>query len=413
MESLIHAIFFNNWQRKLTALITAIIIWFFVNHSITETKTIRNVPIRISNLPADKTIIGLLPNGILSKRIALTLSGSKEVIDEIEPGDLEINIDASAIDRTDWIFNITKKNLVSLNPALDLSNNISNEVDYAEFVIKLNRLVTERIPLEILNPIGTAPPGYEFLGLWPHKLYQTVSGPEEEVYRLRNQGLTLTFNLNEISKSDLDAIKSLQLSGNNNEISFLVPAKWKQVSIPFRNNVTEEINDPEAVNLRLDFLRQELLPVGQAIPIRIFYPVHSLETLNPEAITLENSGPVAAKNGLSLFSKPLYVKNVSRLFLDIVRDYLEIQIAVAPQKEQERLPWGLEVVTPHQLEERYVAYQLEASNKQTSTTLKKRESLYRKRFREYFQRLAFYISQDHKLDIESSIKGDKIIITEY
>ncbi len=412
MESLIHTIFFNNWQRKLTALLTAIILWFFVSHSITETKTIRNVPIRISNLPADKTIIGLLPNGILSKRIALTLSGTKEVIDEIEPGDLEINIDASAIDRTDWIVQIAKKNLISLNPALDLANNITS-IEYAEFVIKLNRLVTEKIPLEILNPIGTSPPGYEFLGLWPHKLFQTVSGPEEEVYRLKNQGLTLTFNLNEIAKAELDALKSQQQSGNNNEISFLVPAKWKQVSIPFRNNVTEEINDLEAAYLRLDFLRQEFLPIEQAIPIRIFFPVRSLDTFNPETISLDNSGPVVAKLGLSLFSKPLYVKNVSRLFLDVVRDYLEIQIAAAPQEERERLPWGLEVVTPHQLEETYVAYQLAASNKQTSTTLKKRESLYRKRFREYFQRLAFYISQDHKLDIESSIKGDKIVISEY
>jgi len=410
MESIIHTIFLNNWQRKLTALLTAIIIWFFVNHSITESKTIRNVPIRISNMPSDKTIIGLLPNGILSKRIALTLIGSKEVIDEIEPGDLEVNIDASAIDRTDWIVQITKKNLVSLNPAIDLKN--IGEVQYAEFVIKLNRLVTEKIPLDILNPIGTSPPGYEFLGLWPHKLFQTVSGPEEEVYRLKNQGLTLTFNLNEISKTDLDTLKNQQQAGNN-EISFLVPAKWKQVSIPFRNNVTEEINDPEGAYLRLDFLRQELLPIGQAIPIRIFYPAQSLDSLNPETITLDISGPVVAKNGINLFSKPLYVKNVSKLFLDVVRDYLEIQIAVAPQEGKEHLPWGLEVVTPHQLEETYVAYQLAASNKQTSITLKKRESLYRKRFKEYFQRLSFYISQEHKLDIESSIKGDKIIISEY
>src|ERR1700733_13121884 len=117
MESLISYIFWNNWQRKLMALLTALVIWFFVSHSITETKTIRNVPIRISNLPAEKTILGLLPNGILSKRITLTLSGAKDVIDEIEPGDVEVNIDASAIDHNDWIVQITKKNLVSLNPA--------------------------------------------------------------------------------------------------------------------------------------------------------------------------------------------------------------------------------------------------------------------------------------------------------
>lgn len=411
MESLISYIFWNNWQRKLMALVTALVIWFFVSHSITETKTIRNVPIRISNLPAEKTILGLLPNGILSKRITLTLSGAKDIIDEIEPGDVEVNIDASIIDHTDWIVQITKKNLISLNPALDLSNNITN-VQFAEFVIKLNKLVTEKVPLEILQPIGSSPPGYEFLGLWPHRLYQTISGPEEEVYRLKNRGLTLTFNLNEISKADLDNIKNQSANGNN-EISFSVPAKWKQVSIPFRNNATEEINDPEAAYLRLDFLRQEFLPIGQTIPIRIFFPVNSLDTLNPDSISLGISGPVISKNGLSLFSKALYVKNVSRQFLDVVRDYLEIQIAAAPQEDHARLPWGLEVVTPHQLENAFVANYHTLNNKQTNSTVKKREALYRKRFREYMQRLTFYISPDHKLDIESAIKGDKIEITEY
>lgn len=412
MESLITYIFWNNWQRKLMALATAIVIWFFVSHSITETKTIRNVPIRISNLPAEKTIIGLLPNGILSKRISLTLSGAKDVIDEIEPGDVEVNIDASTIDRSDWIVQITKKNLVSLNPALDLINNIT-AVTYPEFVIKLNRLVTDKIPLDILPPIGTAPSGYEFFDLWPQRLMQTVTGPEEEVYRLKNHGLTLTFNLNEISKTDLDAIKSQQKAGNNNEISFPIPAKWKQVSVGFRNHATEEINDPEAAFLRLDFLRQEFLPVDQMVPIQIFYPIKSLDTLNPETLKLDVNGPLIAKEGLTFFSRPLHVKNVSRLFLDVVRNYLEIQIVASPPEERERLPWGLQVVMPRELEETYVAYQLAGSNKQTSAVLKKREFFYRKRFREYLQRLTFYISPDHKLDIESSINGNKVEITEY
>jgi hypothetical protein len=412
MESLINYLFLNNWQRKLMALLTAVIVWFFVSHSITETKTIRNVPIRISNLPTEKTIVGLLPNGILSKRISLTLSGAKDVIDEIEPGDVEINIDASAIDRPDWIVQINKKNLVSLNPNLDLANNISN-VTYPEFVIKLNRLATEKIPLEILPPTGNPPPGYEFLDLWPQKLVQTVSGPEEEVYRLKNQGLTVTFNLNEISKSELDAIKSQQLGGTNNEISLPVPAKWRQVLIPFRNSVAEEINDPDAASLRLDFLRQEFLPVNQSIPVRAYFPTRTLAALNPETLKLSSSGPLTTKNDMILFFRPLHVKNVSQLFLDVIRDYLEIEIVATPKEERERLPWALGVVTPHELEETYVAYHLAAHSKQNSAAQKKRELLYRKRFRDYLQRLSFYISPDHKLDIESVINGDKIEIIEY
>ena len=91
----------NNWQRKLVAISTALIIWLFVNHSIISTKTIANVPIRIIKLPPDKTIIGLLPNGVLKKRMTLTLSGTRDVIEELEPGDLEVVIDASIIDRFD------------------------------------------------------------------------------------------------------------------------------------------------------------------------------------------------------------------------------------------------------------------------------------------------------------------------
>ena len=89
MESVIRRMFLHNWQRKLVAVLTAIVIWLFVNHSINETKTIFNVPIRIINLPPDKTIPGLLPNGMLSRRITLTLTGAKDVIEEMEPGDLE------------------------------------------------------------------------------------------------------------------------------------------------------------------------------------------------------------------------------------------------------------------------------------------------------------------------------------
>lgn len=415
MESIITKLFLNNWQRKLVAVLTAIVIWFFVSNSITETKTIRNVPIRISNLPADRTIVGLLPNGILSKRINLTLSGSKDVIDELEPGDLEVNIDASAIDHADWIVLINKKNLVSLNPNIDLANNITS-VNHTEFVIKLNRLVTAKIPITILPPTGEAPPGYEFLDLWPQKLLQTVSGPEEEINKLKAKGLEVTFDLGEIQKADLDNIKSPIQGGNNNEISYIVPSKWKQVMIPFRNHAIEDINDPDAASLRIDFLRQEFLPVDRNIPISIFYPAKNLATINPLTVKLEGGEQVLLKNGLYLFTLPTHVKNVSRLFLDIVRDNLEIDIAAAPKGEREILQWSLEIINPHDLEETYVAYHLAnagALKHSNNSMLKKREALFRKRFREYMYRMSLFASPDHKLNIESMIQDDKLKIINY
>ena len=81
MDSIITRIFFHNWQRKLVAALAAIVIWMFVNNSINDTVTISNVPVRIINLPPDKTIPGLLPNGVLGRRLTLTLTGSKDVVE--------------------------------------------------------------------------------------------------------------------------------------------------------------------------------------------------------------------------------------------------------------------------------------------------------------------------------------------
>lgn len=412
MESLIYNLFIHNWQRKLLALTTALVLWFFVSHTITDTKLIRNVPIRITNLPADKTIVGLLSNGLLNKKINLTLSGTKDVIDEIETGDFEVNVDASVIDHPDWALQLNKKNLVSLNPAIDLAKNI-NSVTHSEFVIKLNRLVTAKVAITILPPLGEAPPGYEFLDVWPQKLMQTVSGPEEEINRLKTKGMELTFNLDEITKSELDALKNPQY-GNNNEISFYVPYDWKQISIPFRSHNIEEINDPEAQNLRIDFLRQEFLPVESEISVHVFYPLKNITSVNPETIQLAQGKQLVTKEGITRFARPLYVKNVSRLFLSIIRDYLEIVIVAEPREVGETLPWGLQVITPSYLEEIYIAKQMANAGKQISTPLlKKREALYRNRFRSFLQNLMLYISPDHKLNIESSITHQEIIITDY
>jgi YbbR domain-containing protein len=409
MESIISRIFVHNWQRKLVAVLTAIVIWLFVNHSISETKTLSNIPIRIINLPSDKTIQGLLPNGMLSRRITLTLSGSKDVIDDLEPGDLEVLLDASTADNDEWIVQISKKNLVSLNPSIDLFQHI-NQVDHTDFVIKLSRLVTAKIPVHIESPKGTPPQGYEYLDIWPQHFFQVVSGPEEEIQQLKDNGLELTFDLNDISKSDLETIKS---SNHNDEISFIVPKKWKQIVIPFRNNSSEEPNDPEAQNLRIDFLRKEFLPIEKEIPIRIFYPLEDLDKINPETISLAYSGDIQEKNGISIFTRPLFAKEVSRLFIDVIRNSIEIVIVAAPKSKREILAWSLQFVNPHDLEDTYVAFSIANSSINKGNIPKKKEELLRKRFRDYMQRLTLYLEETKKLHLKSTIEGNQIRVIAY
>lgn len=411
METLITQLFIHNWQRKVVAFAAALIIWLFVNYSISATKTIPGVPIRIVNLPADKTIQGLLPNGILSKRIALTLSGSKDVIKELEPGDLEVVIDASTIDRDDWVLVLNKKNLVSLSPDIDLAHSLSG-VSHTEFIIKMSRLITAKIPITILPPIGEVPSGYELLDIWPQKLVQTLSGPEDAIQNLKARGLEVGFDLSEITKSELDAIRSSHLNSQDDEISFFIPSHWKEVPIPFHNNALEEINDPEAQYLRIDFLRKEILEIEKQIPIRAFYPLKHLDEINPKTYPLAENEKVTSLQGITIFNQKLFTKNVSRLFVEIVRPNLEIVVVAAPKSEREILQWSVGAVAAKELEDTYVAFFIgdtkDSKDSFNSPASPLQESMLRKRFRDYLQKLVLYSSPEQELHIDSFLENNSI-----
>lgn len=412
MESVAAKIFLYNWQRKLVALLIASVIWIFVNHSISETKTISNIPIRIINLPPDKTVQGLLPNGLLNRRVTLTLTGGKKVIDDLESGDLEILLDVSAADNDDWVVHLSKKNLMSLNPEIDLTKNIT-QVESTDFVVKLSKLVAEKFIINIQEPIGNPPVGYEFLDVWPQQLMQVVSGPEEELERFKDKKLSVTFNLSDISQVELDAIKSF---GHNDEISFPVPNNWKEVSIPFLNYVIEDFNDPEAQNLRIEFLRKNFLPFTNDIPIRIFYPLKTLDALNPNTVTLAFNEGIEKKEDTLILKKPLFTKDVSRLFIDVVHNALEIVIIAQPETERQVLDWYLEFINPRELENNYITFfmaNLSTSKNSEGTLSKKREELLRKRFREYMHRTILYLTNGKKLHVKGSIEGTQIKLSSY
>ena len=406
MESLAQKLFLHQWQRKLVALLTATVIWFFVNHSILSSKTIPSVPVRVINLPTDKTVQGLLPNGFLSKRATLTLTGSRDVIDQLEPGDIEIILDVSNLPN-DGFVQIVKKDLVSLNPNINLPSNVTS-ISHPEFIIKMRPILTEKIPVIINSPTGDAPKGYEFLDIWPIHITQTVSGLEEDVLNLKKQGLEITFNLNQITKEQLDA-----LHGNgmyDDEISFSIPEQWKKIQIPFLSRAPEILNDPEAKNLHMTFLRKQLLPINNPLPMVVFYTLKYSDTINPDTFRLTTSTFVQFKNHLPILTIPLYANNVSKLFLDIVKDNMEIDIVAVPPDEREFLEWYLNFVDQTHLEDTYVAFLLSQSKAPDSphTRNRDREENLRERFRLYMQNLTLYLSPEHKLELQCRLEDGKI-----
>src|SRR5699024_7607956 len=122
---------------------------------------------------------------------------------------------------------------------------------------------------------------------------------------------------------------------HDDEVRYLVPSKWKMISIPFHNNTLEEINDPEAQNMRIYFLRKQTLPLDRELPLSIFFPLHTSETLNPSTVQIAESKFVKTKNNIPVLSVPLVVKDVSKLFLSIVRDNMQLTIIAVPPKERQ------------------------------------------------------------------------------
>jgi hypothetical protein len=408
METLVH-FFLYQWQRKLVAAGIAISIWIFVSHSIIATKTIPSVPIRIINVPPDRTIHGLMPNGFLVKRMTLTLTGTKDVVEQIEPGDLEILLDVSSLTH-EGLFQITKKNLVSLNPNINLLRHITS-VMHPEFILKMSLLLTEKIPVLIHYPVGAPPEGYDFLDVWPMKLTQTVSGPQELVLNLKNKGLEITFNLNEITKEELDAIKSPPNELYDDEISFPLPEAWKKVIVPLAVNLTEPLNDPEARNLHINFLRKEYIPVkGQMTPLNVFYPLKYSSLINPRTHALAPNAFVQYEHHIPVLKLPFFAYNVSKLFLDIVKGSLQIDIVAAPKLERETLEWGIDFVNHLHLEDTYVAFLLSATKNHSGTKPTEREEHFRERFRAYMQNFMLYLPNHQPLELNSSLEENQIII---
>jgi len=400
-------LFLQNWERKVISLFLAIVIWLVVNHSLTTTKILENVPVRLINIPVGMTVEGLQPSGILSKKISMTLQGNKTELSQIASNDIEVVLDA--MDKSDqWLATITRKNLLALNPDINLSKAIKRVV-IQRLPINFTRMVTEKIPVVVTQPIGEAPKDYQFLDVWPYRLSMSVSGPEAVIKQLKAKGMNLTFNLSDITRADLEA-----QDYKSDEVSFFVPDEWKEISIPSLSDRPFVIDDPQGNELRIDFVRSDLHPIAKAIPINLFFPPEHSMTLNPETYSLATSGLVQRFHGLHLLRKPLYAKGVSHLFVELVQDMLEISILLSPKTEKKQLDWSVQFLNSRVLEDKYVSILMSDDNNNNNdpSYLKRREEYLRDRFRHYMNHFQFYKSDSEKFDLKVELQENQITVEE-
>lgn len=409
MISLLKKIFVDNWLRKLISLILAIIIWFVVDQSLTTTKTINSVGIRVINIPQGKTISGLQTSGLLNKRISITITGKKSHIEDLSPNDIEIVLDANGMGN-EWAANLEKKHLVSLSPELSIAHHISKVVPKS-LIIKLVPLAQEKIPVYVAQPIGEPPKGYQFLDLWPYHLNVTVSGPEEIIKKLKVRGLKLNFNLNDISHTDLERLNPNQ---QKDVVSFYVPDEWKMINLPSISERPLQIDDPDAKLLRLDFVRSDTIPLKFTIPINVYVPPSRTSQVNPANIHIINNELVQTLKGIKVLNKPLYAKGVSELFVKIVKDMLAVSINIMPSTDKEDIAWSIQFINPTMLEDRYVTMMMTEvmDDELKDMHPRLRQEYLRNRFRNYMNRFQLVGENGQNLDFDIMLKGKEMFITE-
>ncbi|WP_100934006.1 YbbR-like domain-containing protein [Candidatus Chlamydia corallus] len=405
MIKFLSQLFIRNWPRKVVSLGFAIIIWILVGQSVTITRTLTNVPVRIVDLNPDQTVLGLQKNGFLIKKVSLTITGNKNTVQDLRSSNLEVVV--SAANHTEsWIATIDKHNLVSVDHEINLRKDI-HSVDANDIFVRLTQYVTEDILLTITTPIGSPPKGYEYLDVWPKYLNQKVSGPKEYVNALKEQDLELTFNLNKISFEELERNRIAQ--GNHDEIIFPIPKEWKKILIPFENTYVD-LNDPQADFLRLLFLKRECIPLNLNLPVFLFFPVTFIQTINPLEYTLDPVPPIISNHGIYQINIPLYVKDVSRQFLDVVKNNMALTIVMPSPHDPSSINWAIEFLDEKTLENTFLQTIIAQEHGILHDIALIDEAGIRHRFREYLRKLALFTSDGESLNLVAKIKNNKVVI---
>lgn len=413
MKSLLIKFFIHHWPRKLLAILLSIVIWLVVNHSLTVTRTINNISVRIINIPPGKTVEGLQPNNRLAKKLSMTLVGNKTVLEELTPYDFEIVLDAQG-KPDEWSATISTKNVVSLNPELDIPRGVKRAY-HPNLILRMTTVITDKIPVVITQPIGEAPRGYQFLDVWPYHLSLTVTGPESVIRQLKMKEQRVTFNLSDISKAQLDAVSNLQMEGEKGEVvSFFVPDQWKELTILALSETPMEINDPQAKMLRIDFIHHRSLPIDAPLPVVLYFPIDSAQKYNPTNITLAPDNLITDFNGISLINHLLYATGTDQLFLDIVRNRMQIILIVSPKSDKQLLDWSLQFINPSYLENIYVTSLMSDVSDADIRLMQPplREEYLRNRFRSYMNNLQLFNPDESKFELLAHLKDHQVHVEE-
>lgn len=398
----------QQWQRILFSVSAGVFCWWYIHETQISSKAFTDVPIYIQGLPPGKTLGGLRKDGRLMRPFSLTLKGRKNALEMIKPDQIEVLINATGKGDV-WKEEVSLSTLRCLNPEIQL-NRVVNEISHTPLQIRLTTKASRDIPVAILPPSGSLPKGYKLIDIWPDQLVQSVEGPEEAVQALTVRKLFLTFDLNRITKQQLERLGDELTPGS--EIYFKIPESWKYIELPAPFGESRPLQDPEAENLTLVILKPALLALDHPLPIRISplpVPLSNSPILNFELKISPDDLSVHMINHLPHWVKSIYVEGISKEFLQTIQPHLELVVYVGTKGS---ITCQVEVANSPRAEQKYIQRLMQTHferNNHAETMLQKRLS---KQFWYYMSQMKFYGPTRRPLEWEVTVNGCQLSLKE-
>lgn len=404
VRALIDFLLLSNWQRKLTAVLLATIVWFLVDYSATMQRRFDSVPVYVKNLTPNHTVKGMRSGTRLPFTTSLTVRGKRAWIKDIRSNDLKVVLDAKD-KRNKWAPKITAQHIYSVATRQNLANSIS-EVSSSPLNIEIEPTVEIPLTVYVAKPMGVPPQGYQFVGISPRKLRTTVRVSAEEAEHFRSTNAQIEIDLNRISAEKLNKLAHKAQAEGSEIISFEIPDSWKKFTLPDGSDKQEILAAAASKRMQINFIKEKLLPLKRKIPISIFLPPRISSHLSAELVRLNVGKNVVLESGVHVLNLELYAGGVTPEFLDTVRDFLQISVIFdQADTNDSKLRWSLEFINERKLEKWFLKKAIENYGFSESDAPRLVEQ-----FRTFCSQMRLYTGPGKRLNLEINQDGHAIDI---
>ncbi|ETR79982.1 hypothetical protein X556_0697, partial [Chlamydia pneumoniae B21] len=154
----------------------------------------------------------------------------------------------------------------------------------------------------------------------------------------------------------------------------------------------------------------ECIPLNLNLPVFLFFPVTFIQTMNPLEYSLDPVPPIILNHGIHQINIPLYVKDVSRQFLDVVKNNMALTIVMPSPQDPSSINWAIEFLDEKTLENTFLQTIIAQEHGILHDIALIDEAGIRHRFREYLRKLALFTADGEPLNLIAEIKNNKVVI---